>query len=125
MAEFKIFTTSETGRLIIQDATDSVNQLFIGDIDSMKNLIARLDAWRQTLETDGHVSDVDVDDPWIQTHDARQLAADAGYDLAASTVTRAVTRGGLGDVRRNGGRWEFRRSAFDEWFAKWQKRTQS
>ncbi|MBV7333463.1 hypothetical protein KFU94_35560 [Chloroflexi bacterium TSY] len=123
MAKYNILTTSETGRLIIQDGADESNQLLVGDIDSMKNLIARLDAWRKTLETDGHISDANVDDPWINTPEARKIAEDAGFDLASTTITRAVTRGNLGQVRKDGGRWAFRRSAFETWFEGWKRRT--
>ena len=125
MGEFNIFSIEGEGRFVLVEKGNAENSLLVGDAQELAALSDRLLAWRKSLATDGYLPADTLIDPWIQTVDARVLATEKyGLDVDSTTITQACVRGNLKGARKPSTRWEFRRSAFEDWLLRWKDRTQ-
>ena len=99
--------------------------VMVGSAEFLLALRRRLNEWADTLVVDGDVAVGQVRGDWIGTRDAKALAQQAGVKLETAAINAACQRGNL-PARKSpsGGRWEFRLSDFQRWFAQHKLRKQ-
>lgn len=113
---YKILSVANSEQLLIRDADDEANALYITDMRDLLRLRARLNAYVDTLEADGQLEAAPLPPgEMITTVQARNEAAEQGTPIEESTLRMAIVRGVITGAEKRGGRWWLPRNEFQAW----------
>lgn len=119
---FKLKQVEDTEKIIVISDQDENNHLILNNLGDLLSLRQRINRYIDTQEYDGQlISKFPIMyQETIRSAEAKTLASERGYDgLSNSTLNSACAEGRIMGACKVGGRWEFPRRAFENWFKEW------
>lgn len=113
---YKILSVANSEQLVIRDADDPANALYLTDMRDLLRLRTRINTYLDTLEADAQLEAPPLQPgDMITTVQARTEAAEQGTPIEESTLRMAIVRGAIPGAEKRGGRWWLPRGEFHVW----------
>ncbi len=96
---------------------DGTDGFLIGDVDTVRGLVKRLNRFLENGKHDGVISSLDerMGWQWMNIAEAVAFASEHGIPVAAPTIRLACANGKIGDAKLDGKTWRFPRATFLGW----------
>jgi hypothetical protein len=119
MSMYRILQQGDGPRLVIASPNDDFNAIRVDDLSALLRLRQRIEQYIFDQQPDGVLQPDDgvlgMIGEYIDTVEARKIAAEAGHRLPSSTIVSACARGTLPGARKDGGRWMVPVKEFHVW----------